>query len=105
MAAINGGCFDGSYTCTVCAGPAIITPTDRWPQETIYIQQWDGTNGGWTRISEPISFESSEGEGLRGNFDDIQCGDDLPCPWEDGCLPDDADRCAWAGYPDWTFDE
>lgn len=103
MLAINGGCFNESYTCTVCSGPAIITPDDRWPQETIYVQQWDGANGVWKRISDPISFETSDGDGLRGNFDDLQCSDELPCPWKDGCTSTSAGRCAWKDADTWTL--
>ena len=103
MLAINGGCFDGKYTCTVCAGPALITPNDRWPQETIYIQQWDQKNSVWKRISDAISFETANGEGLRGNFPDLQCSSSLPCPWKDGCKADAANRCAWKDAEKWTL--
>jgi hypothetical protein len=94
--AVDGGCFDGSWTCSVCLGPSIITPADRWALETQQVIEWDDENMTWNILEQLVIAETSEGEGARGNMPDAPCTDEAPCPWEDGCMPDSADRCAWA---------
>lgn len=94
--AVNGGCFDGSWECSICLGPTVVTPEDRWMAETYMFQKWNSANKAWEQIKEPQSFETSFGNAVRGNLSGYECTADLPCPWEDGCKPDSADRCAWA---------
>ena len=94
--AVNGGCFDGSWKCSVCLGPAVITPEDRWMAETYMFQQWDSAAKSWKQIKEPKSFETSFGDSVRGNIEGYKCSDSLPCPWKDqSCTPDNSNRCAW----------
>lgn len=92
--AANGGCFDGTYTCSVCLAPSLITPQDRWLFETVEIYEYSNADGGFISTGDVVTGETAEGDGMRGNIEGFECSDELPCPWEEGCLPD-ATRCAW----------
>jgi ABC-type branched-subunit amino acid transport system substrate-binding protein len=76
--------FDGSWTCSVCLGPTVFGPQDHWAIETLQLITWSDAEQAYLRIGDPISIETSEGNGLRGNFEGYECSADLPCPWKEG---------------------
>lgn len=91
--AMNGGCLDGSWQCTVCLAPSVVTPNDRWAFESLQYTTYDKDTHAFVATGDPVIKETSAGDGIRGNLPGYECSAELPCPWEDGCTTDD--RCAW----------
>ncbi|MPZ23999.1 MAG: ABC transporter substrate-binding protein [Dehalococcoidia bacterium] len=74
--------FDGSWACGVCVGPTTFGPHDHWKLETLLPVEWDEEVGGPVPIGDPVSYETSEGRGIRGNIPGYECMPET-CPWED----------------------
>jgi branched-chain amino acid transport system substrate-binding protein len=91
--AMNRGCLDGSWQCTVCLAPSIVTPDDRWAFESLQYTEYDPAAHTFVANGDPVIKETSAGDGIRGNLPGFECSDALPCPWNDGCTTED--RCAW----------
>lgn len=92
---MNYGCLDGSWKCTVCLAPSIVTPDDRWAFESLQYTKYDPAKHGLVANGAPVIRETSAGNGIRGNLPGFECSDKLPCPWKNGCTT--TDRCAWKG--------
>jgi branched-chain amino acid transport system substrate-binding protein len=92
-AAVDGGCFDGSWECTTCLGPTVLNAYDHWSMETIQGQEYDDAVSNWVPIGDTVRFETSEGNSVRGNIEDFDCSDELSCPWEEDCTLESEDRC------------
>ncbi len=85
--ALNLG-FDGTWQCAACRGPTILGPQDHWVHENWVISRWNNATKLSDRLFE-LSFETSEGKGLRGNYPGLECqppSAEFPegtCPWKE----------------------
>jgi hypothetical protein len=84
-----GFTVEDNWNCNYCAAPVIMGPQDHWPLEFWRAGRWDNA----TKLWEPIdsaNFETSLGDGLRGNVPGYECeppSADAPegtCPWKEG---------------------
>jgi len=73
--------FDGSWKCSSCLGPTIFGPQDHWALETMQVNKWDHAQQKYVRIGPVVSYETSQGKGIRGNFPEYQC-QPATCPWK-----------------------
>ncbi|HXG43092.1 MAG TPA: ABC transporter substrate-binding protein [Dehalococcoidia bacterium] len=72
--------FDGSWTCSVCLGPTVLSAQDHWPFETMGFVRWRDQTQSLDWVLPPTSFETSEGRGIRGNVEGYECRP-TTCPW------------------------
>ena len=79
LEAMNNG-FDGSWTCSVCLGPVVLSAQDHWPFETMGFVRWRDQTQSLEWVLQPTSFETSEGRGIRGNVEGFECRPNT-CPW------------------------
>ncbi len=73
--------FDGSWTCSVCIAPTILGPQDHWSFEAAQAVRWNNAKGAYDTITPIVSFETSQGKGIRGNIPGYECKPDT-CPWK-----------------------
>jgi ABC-type branched-subunit amino acid transport system substrate-binding protein len=78
--AIESG-FDGSWTCSICLAPTILSPYDHWTYEAARVSLWHEETKTVEFKSEVLDYETSHGNGIRGNFPDFPCEEDN-CPWK-----------------------
>ncbi|HZQ29028.1 MAG TPA: ABC transporter substrate-binding protein [Acidimicrobiales bacterium] len=57
--------FTGDWSCSVCVGPAILGPEDHWAGESLQLVKWDNASTTLKAIGQPVSYETSQGKGLR----------------------------------------
>ncbi len=74
--------FDGSWTCSLCLGPTILSPYDHWSFEYSDYRRWDHDTLRWEQILPITSFETSQGRGIRGNVEGYECRP-AQCPWRE----------------------
>ena len=74
--------FDGSWTCSVCLAPTILGPQDHWSFEAARAVRWNHSKGTYDDITPVVSFETSEGKGIRGNIPGYECKPGT-CPWKE----------------------
>jgi branched-chain amino acid transport system substrate-binding protein len=75
---------DDNWKCSVCVGPIILGPQDHWAFETVQGYRWSDAQQQLEVVGEPLSFETSEGRGIRGSVPGYECSAELPCPWKEG---------------------
>ncbi len=75
--------FDGSWQCSVCLGPTIYSSQDHWAMETLQPVMWSHTEQKYLRVGDVVSYETSQGKGIRGNFPGYECQPGT-CPWKEG---------------------
>jgi branched-chain amino acid transport system substrate-binding protein len=82
--------FDGSWTCGGCLGPIVYGPQDHWALESFRFVSWSHADQKFVQVSDVVNYETSEGEGLRGNVQGFECeppsaaAPEGTCPWEEG---------------------
>lgn len=74
--------FDGGWTCRACLGPTLLGPEDHWAFEIYQPVRWNYQEGRWDLLGDPVSVETSQGRGLRGNLPDFPCQPET-CPWRE----------------------
>lgn len=87
--------FDGKWKCSICLAPVYLNYADGYVNEVYRATRWDASQNKLVFAGEPISYETSLGEGLRGTDARFPCdvpaevkGLNLPnypstlCPWK-----------------------
>lgn len=74
--------FDGSWTCSICVAPTLLSENDHWTYESARVLKWHEDTKTPEFRTDVLDYETSHGKGLRGNFPEFPCKPET-CPWKD----------------------